>query len=162
MAYQLTKRDKTYVDISLAFEPNPLTNDLTLLLNERAINNSVKNLILITPSEVPFNRDIGSTTREFLFDLIDDATIRLLEAEIKRAIIFGEPRVTFDNPVESELIDYEGNVVNRVYDDFYGPDALGVIVTTSPSENALEVVVKYRIVGGLQVFRVQQILYPTR
>ena len=36
---ELTKDDKTYVDVSLSFKPSPVTNDITLLKNENAINN---------------------------------------------------------------------------------------------------------------------------
>ena len=38
----LSQRVKTYVDVSLSFNPSPVTNDITLLTNERAINNSIR------------------------------------------------------------------------------------------------------------------------
>ncbi len=78
MAYNLTRKDKTYIDVSLAFEPNPITKDLTVLTDERAINNSLRNIMLISPLEVPFNRNFGSRIRDYLLDVIK----------------FNEPRVT--------------------------------------------------------------------
>lgn len=134
MSVQLQRRQRTFVDISLAFEPNPTTGDVTLLLNERAINNSLKNLILFGPQEVPFNRDIGSHTRHYLFDLVDEGTAGLLKIEIERAIKFGEPRVKIQHvKVEPQL-----------------------------DRNYFMVTITYKIVGYDQIFTVNQILKPTR
>ena len=60
MAIRLTKKDKSYVDISLAFTPSPVTGDLTVITNERAINQSIRNIIMTAPGEVVFNRNFGS------------------------------------------------------------------------------------------------------
>ena len=43
--YTLKIKDKAYIDVSLAFTPSPVTGDITILTNERAINNSLKNII---------------------------------------------------------------------------------------------------------------------
>ena len=134
MPAQLRKKDKTFVDISLAFEPNPITGDITVLLDARAINNSIKNLILIAPSEVPFDRDIGSSVREYLFDLIDMGTAGLLQMEIERSIKFGEPRV----------------------------DLQTVIVDPRPDQNNFMVTVYFKIFGYEEVYKFDQILEPTR
>ena len=160
---ELTLRDKTYVDISLSFKPSPVTNDITLLRNENAINNSIKNIIMFLPSEVPFNADIGSTSQRYLFDVIDEATAGLLATEIRRAILFCEPRVTFAQ-IDTSKVD-----VSKLYGGGYGGQGglpfqndLGVFVDLQPDQNSLAVTVKYRIVGGERIFRVQQILTPTR
>ena len=166
--YKLTKRDKTYRDISLAFKPNPLTGDITVLQNERSINNSIKNIVMTLPSEVAFNRDFGSTVANSLFYVVnDEATQSLLKDEIERAIIFNEPRVTFDNPVEGEIaqasyLDSESiDGYNSVTSNPFIVDELGVSVKQNPSENELQVTVKYRIVGSVRIFEVTQILTPT-
>ena len=134
MAIQLRRKDKTFIDVSLAFEPNPVTSDLTVLLDDRAINNAMKNLILIAPSEVPFDRDIGSNVRNYLFDLIDNGTAGLLQVEIERSIKFGEPRVELQS----------------------------LVVDPRPDQNHFMVTVIYKIVGYDEVFTVSQILQPTR
>ena len=160
---ELKQKTKAYVDVSLAFKPSPVTNDITLLRNEIAINNSIKNIIMFLPSEVPFNADVGSTTQRYLFDVVDEATAGLLATEIRRAILFGEPRVTFKN------IDPSRSNVSNVFGGGYGSqgglpfqDDLGVFVDLQPDRNSLAVTVKYRIVGGERIFRVQEILTPTR
>ena len=160
--YQLTSKDKAYVDVSLAFVPSPLTNDITLLTNDRAINNSIKNIIMFLPTEVPFNRDIGSQTNAYLFDLVDEATAGLLADEIKRAVLFCEPRVTFDAPTRDEVGSDFRNYEYAFKGDEFDIDDLGVFVEVQPDQNSLAVTVKYRIVGGIKIFRVQEILTPTR
>ena len=129
-----SKKVKTFVDISLAFSPNPVTGDLTVLKNERAINNSIKNIIMTVPGEVPFNRDMGSLTTNYLFDLVDQGTASLLEEEIKRAIAFNEPRARTQS----------------------------VKVDAQPSQNQFSVNVTYKIVGYNEVVQLQHLLRPTR
>ena len=160
---KLDKKDKTYIDLSLAFKPSPLTNDITILKNERAINNSIKNIVMCLPSEVPFDRDIGSDTTRYLFELVDEATAGLLSQEIERAILFCEPRVTFDQPTQSELIvdSYQRIDFSRA-DELFLQDDLGVTVASDVDSNTYEVTVKYRIIGSVRRLVVQQILTPTR
>lgn len=167
--YTLSKRDKTYRDVSLAFKPNPLTGDITLLQNERAINNSLKNIVMTLPSEVAFMRDFGCTVQNSLFYNINDSAMEgLLCDEIKRAIIFNEPRVTFDNPVDGEIAaeSYadasERDGYDVVTDNRFIGDELGVSVFGNSDANGVDVSIKYRIVGSVRIFEVTQILTPTR
>ena len=157
---ELKKKDKTYIDISLAFAPSPVTNDLTLLVNERAINNSIKNIVMTLPGEVAFFRDFGSRTNEYLFDFIDDISAGLLEQEIERAIKFCEPRVSFD--VVPSNAPYSKKNLDSAQAFSFGKDYLGVSVNAKPDQNEYEVTVKYRIVGGEQIFRAAMLLTPTR
>jgi phage baseplate assembly protein W len=134
MTYRLTRKDKTYIDVSLAFEPNPITKDLTVLTDERAINNSLRNIMLISPLEVPFNRNFGSRIRDHLFDVVDFGTAGLLDAEIRRSVNFNEPRV--------KIVD--------------------LIVTPAFDQNAFDVFLKYKIIGSEKTFQVEQVLQPTK
>lgn len=134
MAVELRKKDKNYIDISLSFEPNPITGDLSLLTDRRAIENSLRNLILITAGEVPFNRNIGSIVSSLVFEVNDAATAKIVEDEIKRAVKFSEPRVKLQD----------------------------VVVESRPDEYAFLATIRYQIVGTEQVFIVQQILRPSR
>lgn len=131
---ELRKKDKTFVDISLSFKPNPFTGDLTTISDERSINNSIKNLILIRPIEVPFQRDIGSNVSALLFEFGDDPTKDMIEDEIRRTINFNEPRVKLQE------VYVEHNMDNYTF-----------LAT-----------IKYKIIGRETIFTVQQILTPTR
>lgn len=161
---ELSRRVKTYVDVSLAFTPSPITNDITLLTNERAINNSIKNIIMFLPTEVPFESEIGSTTQRYLFDVVDEATAGLLASEITRAITFCEPRVTFKpvTPDEMDIGDLYRNSVASTPGSLPFQGDLGVSVDLQPDQNQFSVTVKYRIIGDRKIYRVQTILTPTR
>ena len=118
---------------------------------------------MFLPTEVPFNRDIGSNATRYLFEMVDDATAALLSQEIERAILFCEPRVTFSLPTKEEL-----NVAAYQQSEKYKSgellvqDDLGVSVNADIDSNNYEVTVKYRIIGSLRRVVVQQILTPTR
>ena len=66
MAIQRTSR--AFKDISLSFSPHPVTSDMTVLTNERAIVRSVRNLVETIPTERFFNPDLGTDIRNMLFN----------------------------------------------------------------------------------------------
>ena len=81
MAIEVKQRVRTYKDISLAFSPHPLTGDLPVLKDDRAINASLKNCIMIVVGEKPFLHDFGSQVMDIMFDMVDDISARDLERE---------------------------------------------------------------------------------
>ena len=107
MATQRTSR--RFKDISLSFSPHPVTKDLPVLLNERAIARSVRNLVETMPTERFFNPLLGTNIRESLFDNFSRTTAYVIEDQIKETITNFEPRVSNVNievlgrPDENEL-----------------------------------------------------------
>jgi len=90
---QVTRISRSFKDISLSFEPHPVTKDLPILKNERAIIRSVRNIVETIPTERFFNPDFGSDVRSSLFGIIDFATVSIIEDQIKTSISLYEPRV---------------------------------------------------------------------
>ena len=84
---------RAFKDISFAFDPHPVTKDLPVLINERAIIRSVRNLVETIPTERFFNSDLGSDIRRSLFDFVDIASSRVIEEQIRETIQFYEDRV---------------------------------------------------------------------
>ena len=175
----LNKAAREFKDVSLAFTPHPITKDLTILRNERAINHSLKNLMMIMFGEVPFDNEIGSDIRYYLFETMDSATAHMMEEEIKRVIEEYEPRVTIKgeaNPypntkgrtyTQNSVDNYDNSNKFAGYSTFNSvtkknAGELGVWVDASPDQNSFEVNIIYKIVGYEQVFKVNHILYPTR
>ena len=87
------KVSRSYKDISLSFDPHPITKDLPVLKNENAIRRSVRNLVQTIPGERFFNPLLGSSVNESLFDLYDFGTSTLIEQEIITTLDNFEPRV---------------------------------------------------------------------
>ena len=90
----ITRVSRSFKDISLSFEPHPVTKDLAILKNERAIIRSVRNIVETIPTERYFNSSLGSEVRSSLFDNIDFATIGIMKDDIINSIENFEPRVT--------------------------------------------------------------------
>ena len=154
---KLSYKEKTYKDISLNWgkdDLNPITNDILAIKDDVAINNSIRNIILTYPLEVVFNRDFGSQTVNYLFDLIDDGTAGVLQGEIERAITFCEPRVKLVPP-NSLTATLNYNLVLQNENE-------AVYVEAQPDQNQFFVRITYQIIGTDKVFFVDEILTPTR
>lgn len=85
---------RSFKDISLSFEPHPVTKDLPILKNENAIRRSVRNLVETQLTERFFNSDIGSQVRSSLFDFVDYGTAANVQLQVQTVIENFEPRVT--------------------------------------------------------------------
>ena len=126
---------RAFKDISLSFKPHPITKDLPILKNERAISRSVRNIVETIPTEKFFNPDFGSDVYKSLFDFVDFGTANIIQSQIESSIANFELRV----------------------------DNVRVEVDPQPDLNQFEVTVIYDIVG--QEFPTQEfnfILEATR
>ena len=90
----VTRISRSFKDISLSFDPHPVTKDLSVLINERAIIRSVRNLVETIPTERFFNPTLGSNVRSSLFDFVDYATASTIQDQIIEVINNYEQRVT--------------------------------------------------------------------
>ena len=104
------RRSQGFLDLSASFQNNPLSNDLITLKNENAIARSVRNLILTTQGERPFQPVLGSNVNNLLFDNMDKLTAAALKDEIRNTIENYEPRVE----IEEIIVDpnFENNEFN--------------------------------------------------
>jgi phage baseplate assembly protein W len=84
---------RTFKDLDLSFTIHPVRKDINTHVNEYAIINSVKNLVLTNFYERPFRPNIGSNIRSLLFDLISPLTANQIERAIQETITNYEPRV---------------------------------------------------------------------
>ena len=84
---------RAFKDISLSFEPHPVTKDLPILKNASAIRRSIMNLVQTIPEERFFEPLLGSDVRSSLFDFVDFATASVIQEQILETIENFEPRV---------------------------------------------------------------------
>jgi phage baseplate assembly protein W len=127
MAVQRISR--SFKDISLSFDPHPVTKDLPILKNERAIIRSIQNLVETIPTERFFNSLLGSEVRSSLFEFVDYGTASVVQTQIETTIENYEPRV----------------------------DNVKVEVDPQPDNNSFEVTVIFDIIG--QEFPTQQFTF---
>ncbi len=110
---------RSYKDISLSFDPHPVSKDLKVLKNEDAIRRSVRNIVQTIPTEKFFNPLFGSDVYRSLFDFVDFGTASTIQSQIEIAL---------DN--------YEERI-----------DDVLVEVDPQPDLNSFEITVRYEIIG---------------
>jgi len=112
----VTRISRSFKDISLSFEPHPVTKDLPILKNERAIIRSVRNIVETIPTEKFFNSDFGSSVRSNLFGILDYATVSIIEDEIKTSINNYEPRVENIKVIVNPELDNNSLEISIIFD----------------------------------------------
>ena len=89
----ITRKSRAFKDISLSFSPHPITKDLPVLINERAIVRSVRNLVETIPTERFFQPNLGTEIRDTLFENLSRQTVNIIEDQVRDTIRAYEPRV---------------------------------------------------------------------
>jgi len=90
----LVSRTKQYSDLNLSLIPHPNKKDIIPLTDTDAVRNSVKNLILTSRYERPFQPALGSGISSLLFENSSPDTLFLIKSYIKDVISNYEPRVS--------------------------------------------------------------------
>ena len=114
MAVQRTSQ--SFKDISLSFKPHPVTKDLPVLKNERAIVRSVRNLVETIPTERFFNSNLGTDIRASLFENFYPTLTKVIEDQINETIELYEPRVENLTAQVDPYIDSNAFNVTIVFD----------------------------------------------
>ena len=131
----INRKSRAFKDISLSFSPHPVTKDLPVLINERAVIRSVRNLVETIPTERYFNSILGTDIRDTLFTNFVRAEVMMIEDQIRETLGNFEPRVS--------------NV--------------GATVKARPDDNNLDITVFFDITGlDLPTQSFSFILEPTR
>ena len=90
----IQRKSRAFKDISLTFSPHPVTKDLPVLVNERAVIRSVRNLVETIPTERFFNSLLGTDIRDTLFSNFDRMNVMMIEDQIREVLGNFEPRVS--------------------------------------------------------------------
>jgi phage baseplate assembly protein W len=107
---------RTFRDLDLNFNIHPIRKDVTKHLNEYAVVNAVKNLILTNHYERPFRPNVGSNIRRLLFEPVDAIMSAQLEREIRETVTNFEPRVQINTVTASPVPDENGY---KIYLEFF-------------------------------------------
>ena len=112
----LERVSKSFKDISLSMQTNPLNFDLIAITNETAISRSIRNLVYTVPGEKFFNQKLGSNISNSLFENIDSISASAIQSEIEDTITNYEPRVDLIGvDVEPNYENNEFNVTVKYY-----------------------------------------------
>ena len=116
------RKSKAFKDISLSFDPHPVTKDIPVLSNERAITRSVRNLVETIPTERFFDSNLGTNIRELLFENMTASSVMIIEHMVRNTIRNYEPRVG-DIGVEVDAVPDDNSVNVRVLFEIIGLEA---------------------------------------
>ena len=112
----ITRNSKAFKDISLTFVPHPVTKDLPVLINERAIVRSVRNLVETIPTERFFNSLLGTDIRGSLFENFSRNTAIIIEDQVRETVNNFEPRVNNVNVEVNASVDTNTLDVKVLFD----------------------------------------------
>lgn len=101
----ISKKRLYYSDFKTDFAKNPLNDDVSIVTNEDAVKQSIRNLILTDRGERPFQPNLGSDVRAMLFENINPATLSIIESKVETAIRNYEPRAGLISVEATSLID---------------------------------------------------------
>jgi phage baseplate assembly protein W len=124
-------RSRSFTDLSVSFNKNPITDDLVMVKDETAVTQAIKNLILTKFGEKLMNPSIGSDVYNMLFEPLDAFSAMELRDKILNTITNFEPRV--------DVIDM-------------------TVSATEDSDDLISVQMTYRIVGEPKIIQSQFIL----
>ena len=116
------RKSKAFKDISLSFDPHPVTKDLPVLSNERAIVRSVRNLVETIPTERFFDSNMGTNFRGMLFEIFSGSDVMIIEDMVRNTVRNYEPRVG-DIGVEVDASLDENTISVRVLFSIIGLEA---------------------------------------
>jgi phage baseplate assembly protein W len=126
---------KSFKDISLSFIRNPVTNDVISINNEDAIKKSVINLVRTKLGERFFNRILGTSVDDSVFELQTPEVAYKIQLEIDSLLKNFEPRIKL-------------STVSVIYPD---------------DTNDLNIRISYDIIGlPFPIQTVEFLLQPTR
>jgi phage baseplate assembly protein W len=90
-------KHKKYSDLDPLFAIHPVTSDLIIKRDERAIKFALKSLVMTSIFERPFHSELSSPVRAMLFDNFGDNFEIIMREAIAQLVTTYEPRVELLN-----------------------------------------------------------------
>ena len=93
----MTTITKIYSDIDFTFTKKPVTGDVALSFDNKAVIRSIRNLLSTRKYERPFDPELGSNIDALLFENFSPLVASLIEREVTDTINNYEPRALLDS-----------------------------------------------------------------
>ena len=87
------KLSRSFKDMNLSMGSNPFTKDVSVVKNNNAIKQSIRNLVLTSPGEKLFQPWLGCRVKEMLFEPLDMFTAQSIQDEIINTINQHDERI---------------------------------------------------------------------
>lgn len=90
---RIVSKNKSWSDLDLSLTLHPIRKDIIPLKDDRAVKNAVRNLLLTSFFERPFQPTLGANLSGLLFEPADAITRVALRDNIRRVLVEHEPRI---------------------------------------------------------------------
>lgn len=130
----MATKQAIFSDLDLNFTRHPITDDVSRKTDAAAVNQSLRNLILTSNYERPFNSNIGSPIRALMFEPYSPMLRVLLKTVVEQTVENFEPRISLQD----------------------------VIISPNESNNSLEISIYYYILNSTSLQSFQMTLERTR
>lgn len=112
---EVDKNTEYYSDVLTNFDFHPQKHDLARLTNENAVKRSIRNLIMTSKYERPFNPNFGGNIRKALFEPIGQLAQLELKDAITETIENYEPRAKLIDVIINPYIDQQAYVIDILF-----------------------------------------------
>lgn len=110
-----TRNTDFFSDFGSNLEQIPGRQDIARRVNEQAVRDSIRNLVLTDRGERLFQPDVGCDIRGSLFENMDQNTILILKENIKTTIKTYEPRCDVKDVLVNANIDRNEVLVKIIF-----------------------------------------------
>lgn len=108
-------KQEIYSDFFTDFVSYETTQDIARLVNEDAVKNSIRNLLLTNRGDRLFNNSLGSDIRALLFENAGPATEQIVSDYVKKTIENYEPRANVLDVITNLEVDEHQAYVTIVF-----------------------------------------------
>ena len=121
MGVLLQNNKQVRSDFSLTLTRHPITGDITSLQYLDAIDTSITNLLQTADYEYPFDSDLGSRLKYYLFEPMTPLVALAVQTEVTNVISTHEPRIELVDVIVSNIDNgFSIKVLYVVRNDLYG------------------------------------------
>lgn len=122
------KKIEFFSDFLDNFGKSPVGDQLGKVINEKSVNQSLKNILMTNLGERPFQPYIGSDITSMLFEPNVAENYDLLETAIKRSIEISEPRVNLIQVLFPDPGDENTMEITLIYNLINNPEPISLSI----------------------------------
>jgi phage baseplate assembly protein W len=104
-----------YSDIDISFRAHPVTGNLIMRKDKKAIAQAVKNLVLLNKYEDLIDPNLYTNVTHSLFELIDDSDLIFLQQKIEATLRAYEPRAELVDVRYKNDLHLNGFTIDIIY-----------------------------------------------
>ncbi len=131
-----------YKDFNLKFYPHPITGDIGYVVNDKAITQSIKNLVLNGRYESFYQPEKSGRVYHSLFENFDPIVLKALEEDIRRVITNYESRAVVETVTINQYPEQYQLKENIKYNDVGKQSSQGL------DQNRLDIRIVYRPINS--------------